>query len=436
MTGMKQLRWIPLQIVAVVTAMNISCKENDLYDKIIAQEINDSVMPFDSVDKYHDWLLYSSATVTVKANDNVGTHWVKVLTADPRKSTEAEVAAQANITDDSSTKLSFCYPKCIDSLFVALVDNEGLYTVTRFKPSSQYEVDFSNPLYRKQMISYIPQPQVFVYCYEGEMPNIVDPDFDYNDIVLHLSYERTGDREIRFHVQLAAVGTDQQVGAAIRLRNFKYNDIDSIFTIGDASFNKNNQGKEVPNQILVVHKDKDLLLESLNDKDAVINLFCDGHWATGDLLTEDYGMMERKRYNVTKGSNASAQTMVPREITYVVTFKENVDIQFLNFNLIDPFIIKLFNAGIYEIHPYPYRSDNVLNKFTLDEYVRVPWSMVIPYKKFRHPLEGVNIGFKKKETLGFGAYGYRGHSFGEWSMNHNLSQDWYLNQYATENQVY
>ena len=268
------------------------------------------------------------------------------------------------------------------------------------------------------------------------MPNIVDPDFDYNDVVLHLSYERTGDHEIRFHVQLAAVGTDQQVGAAMRLRNFKYNDIDSIFTVGDVSFNVNNQGNEVPNQILVVHKKKDMLLESLSDNEAVINLFCDAHWATGDLLKEDFGMMERKHYNVTKGSSASAQTMVPREITYVVKFKDNVNIEFLDFALIDPFIIKLFNGGIYEVHPFPYRSDNVLNKFTLDEYNRVPWSMVIPYKKFRHPLEGVNLGFKKKDTMGFGAYGYKGHSFGEWSMDHNKSQDWYLNEYATENQVF
>jgi hypothetical protein len=49
----------------------------------------------------------------------------------------------------------------------------------------------------------------------------------------------------------------------------------------------------------------------------------------------------------------------------------------------------------------------------------------------------VNIGFKKKDAMGFGAYSsYRGHTFGEWSMNHNLANDWYLNEYATENQVY
>jgi hypothetical protein len=67
----------------------------------------------------------------------------------------------------------------------------------------------------------------------------------------------------------------------------------------------------------------------------------------------------------------------------------------------------------------------------------LPWALTIPYKKFRHTLEGVNIGFKKKEIMGFGAYSsVRGHTFGGWSMNSNLAQDWYLNEYATDNQVY
>ena len=435
---MKQLRWIPLLIMGIVMVMNYSCREYDLYDEKKTQEINDSVMPIDSVDLHHNWMLYNSAAVTVIANDNVGAQWAKVLTADPRVSTEAEVAAQVPISDGGTANLSFSYPKRLDSLYLAMVDDEGLYTVTRFKPDIEQTVYFTRPLYRKQLISYTPQPQMFVFCFEEEMPYIIDADNDYNDIVLGLSYERTADREIRFHVQLAAVGVDKQVAAAIRLKNYKYTDIESITTVGNASFNKNPQGEEVPNQILTVHKNKELLLESLKNREAVINLFCDGHWATGVLRSsdEDYGRMVRKRYNVTTGSSENAQTMVPREVTYVVTFKKGVSIDNLNFELLDPFIIKMYLGGIYEVHPFAYRHDNVLNVFKYDELIRIPWSLTIPYSKFRHPLEGVNIGFKKKDIMGFGAYGLRGHSFGEWSMDQNKSIDWYLNEYATENQVY
>lgn len=433
---MRNLRWIPFLMLAAVLSMNISCKNHDLYDVEIAKEVNDSVMPIDSVDKYHNWMLHSSASLVVKANDNVGAEWVQILTADPRKSADAEVATQAPVSDGSTISLSFSYPKRIDTLFAALIDTEGLYTVTPFTPGSS-QVDFSAPRYRKQILTYIPQPQVFAFCYEEEMPDIVSPDFDYNDIVLHLSYERTGAREISFHVKLAAVGTDKQVAAALHLKNFKKEDIESVTTVNDASFNKNNKGDEVPNQILQVHKDKTLLVEAQNTGDAIINLFCDSHWATGDLLTEDYGRMQRKRYNVTKGSGTDAQTMVPREVTYVVTFKENVSLEYLNFDLIDPFILKIFLGATFEVHPYAYRKECVFYDYPVDDRInRIPWSLTIPYSKFRHPLEGTNIGFKKKNILGFGAYGYSGHSFGEWSMDHNKALDWYLNAYATENQVY
>lgn len=80
---MRNLRWIPLLMMAVVLAMINSCKNHDLYDWQITQEINDSIMPIDSVDKFHNWLLYRSANVAVNANKNVGAQWVKILTADP-----------------------------------------------------------------------------------------------------------------------------------------------------------------------------------------------------------------------------------------------------------------------------------------------------------------------------------------------------------------
>ena len=434
---MRRLRWMTLLMVATVVAANYSCSNRDLFDQQITQNISDSLSPVDSLDKYHNWLLTDSRSITVVANANVNAQWLKILTADPRLDDNAEVATQVMIADGETTYMSFCYPKLVTTLYAALVDDQGLYTVTSFTPNDR-KVDFSEPLYTKQVIPYIPQPQTFVYCYEEEMPDFLSVDFDFNDIILDISYERTGEREMRFHVKLAAVGTDHQVAAAIRLKNFKYDDIESVTTLGDASFNVNSKGQDVPNQSLYVHKSKELLLQSKNtDKEAVINLFCDAHWATGDLLTENFGMIDRKRYNVNKGSGSDYQTMVPREVTYIVTFKDKSGLEYLDFELIDPFIIKNYNGGIFEVHQYANRNDWVLYEYKVAEIEKLPWALTIPYKKFRHPLEGVNIGFKKKEVMGFGAYGkVRGHTFGEWSMNHTLAQDWYLNEYATENQVY
>lgn len=433
---MRCFRWITLTMVAAIVVATNSCTSHDLFDQQVTQSISDSLSPVDSLDRNHNWLLTKTRSITVEANANVNAQWLKILTDDPRLSEDAEVATQVMITEGQKTyNMSFCFPSLVTTLYAALIDDQGLYTVTAFSPEDR-KVDFSEPLYTKQNILYTPQPQTFVYCYEEEMPDFLKVDFDFNDIILNISYERTGEREIRFHVELAAVGTDRQVGAAIRLKNFKYDEIESVTTVGGASFNVNTSGQDVPDQMLVVHKDRTpLLMSNTENKEAVINLFCDAHWATGDLLTENFGLIQRKRYNVGRGTDF--QTMVPREVTYIVTFKEKTGLEYLNFDLIDPFIIKEYNGGIFEVHQFANRNDWVLQEYKIAEIVKLPWALTIPYKKFRHTLEGVNIGFKKKEIMGFGAYSsVRGHTFGEWSMNSNLAQDWYLNEYASDNQVY
>lgn len=434
---MRCFRWITMTMVAAIVVATNSCTSHDLFDQQVTQSISDSLSPVDSLDRNHNWLLTKTRSITVEANANVNAQWLKILTDDPRLSEDAEVATQVMITEGQKTyNMSFCFPSIVTTLYAALIDDQGLYTVTAFSPEDR-KVDFSEPLYTKQNILYTPQPQTFVYCYEEEMPDFLKVDFDFNDIILNISYERTGEREIRFHVELAAVGTDRQVGAAIRLKNFKYDEIESVTTVGGASFNVNTSGQDVPDQMLVVHKDRTpLLMSNTENKEAVINLFCDAHWATGDLLTEDFGLIQRKRYNVNKGSGTGYQTMVPREVTYIVTFKEKTGLEYLNFDLIDPFIIKEYNGGIFEVHQFANRNDWVLQEYKIADIVKLPWALTIPYKKFRHTLEGVNIGFKKKGVQSFGAYGRIGHSFGEWSMNSNLAQDWYLNEYASESQVY
>jgi hypothetical protein len=443
---MRRLKWIIPLIVTTIFAVNSSCTNQDLFDQEATQAISDSLSPVDSIDPNHTWVLTGTRSITVKADANVNAQWLKILTADPRKDQNAEVATQVMIADGESAFLSFCYPKILTTLYAALVDDEGRFTVTEFTPDDD-EVDFSEPLYTKQLISFIPQPQTFVYCYEEEMPDYTNLNFDYNDVVLRIAYERTGKREIRFHVTLAAVGTDHPMSAALRLKNFKYDEIDTIYTEGGTSFNVNSKGVEIPEQVISANllRSKELLLKSQSqdkeeDKEAVINLFCDAHWATGDLLGEnDQRLIDHWYYNVSKTSSADMtyRTIVPREVTYVVKFKESTGLENLNFDLLDPFIIKEYLGGTFEVHQFAYCNDWVLKNYKIADIQKLPWALVVPYKKFRHPLDNVNIGFKKKGAQGFGAYSsVKWHTFGEWSMNQNLANDWYLNEYATENQVY
>ncbi len=162
---MKHLRWIIPLIVTVILVVNSSCSPNhELFDQEVTQAISDSLSPVDSIDKYHNWMLSDTRSLTVVANANVNAKWLKILTADPHKSTDAEVATQVMIADGETAIMSFCYPKTLTTLYAALVDENGLYTVTAFSPNAT-KVDFSEPLYTRQLISYIPQPQVFVYFY-------------------------------------------------------------------------------------------------------------------------------------------------------------------------------------------------------------------------------------------------------------------------------
>jgi hypothetical protein len=160
----------------------------------------------------------------------------------------------------------------------------------------------------------------------------------------------------------------------------------------------------------------------------------DAHWATGDLLEENFGMMERKYYNVSKSSGGDFQLMVPRTITYIVKFKDADALNMASLDRLDPFMYYGYNGANFEIHLYQYRNNQTLNAYPPSTIKTLPWALCIPSSTFRWPLEGVNMGFIMKGSHLFGAYATYGHSFGEWAMDRNSSLDWY--EYPTDNQVF
>jgi LruC domain-containing protein len=248
-------------------------------------------------------------------------------------------------------------------------------------------------------------------------------------VVLRVSQERTGVREIRFNVQLAAVGSTSQLAAAIRLVGFNASEIESVKTEDSLSFNRTN-GKDFPDQMkTVIPKNKTSFYESFLSSglngEAVINLFGDAHWATGDLLEENFGMMTRKKYNVKKSASNDYPQFVPRSITYIVTFKSSDGLNDLSMNKIDPFIMEMYNGSVFEVHQYIYQDAQVLYNYSSSKIKNLPWALCIPKGDFRWPVEGQNMGFIMKEVHTYGAYQTSGHSFGEWAMDHTKTLDWY-----------
>lgn len=431
---MKQLHWAAIVAISIMIGMNISCKR-ELYDQEAYQNYIDSVSPVDTIDPSHTWILTNSKTLLVQAPDTGGTQIVKILTANPRESGDAQVVGEAWASEGERFAMALTYPSTMTTLYAAVVDTTGRYSIVKFSPESESLIYFDNLIVDHEKVSYEPQPLLYTYGFEEDYP--AAGDFDYNDVVLRISQSRSGEREMRVVVQMAAVGAAKQIAGAIRLVGIKYNDVESVTTVDSLSFNTTN-GKDFPDQMkTVVAKEKTEFYESFvsNSKtsEAVLNLFGDAHWATGDLLEENFGMMKRKKYNVSTSVNDDYAQFVPRTITYIVTLKNSESLNEFSMEKMDPFILEQYNGSVFEVHQYPYRTAQILYPYSTSRIKGLPWALCMPMGDFRWPLEGVNIGFMKKGYK-YGAYQTSGHSFGEWSMDRNKATDWYL--YPTENQVF
>lgn len=432
---MKQLQWAALVAISIMIGMNVSCK-HEMYDEDKYQDIVDSISPVDTIDANHTWKLTKSKTILIQTPDSGGVQIVKILTANPRESGKAQVVGEAWASAGEQFPMTLTYPNTFTMLYAALVDNEGRYSIVQFDPDTESSIGFHDLIVDHQKVSYEPLPLLYTYGFEEEYP--VPGDFDYNDVVLRVSQERTGLREMRFDVQLAAVGGRKQIAAAINLVGFKASDIESVRTVDSLSFNRTN-GQDLPDQIKsVVRSDKSWFYESFlstgRHEEAVLNLFGDAHWATGDLLEENFGMMKRKKYNVSKRINNENSQFVPRTITYVVTFKSSNGLNDFSMEKVDPFIMEEFNGGVFEVHQYDFRDAQVFFEYQVSGITSLPWALSMPKGDFRWPLEGTNIGFIMKEVHTYGAYQTMGHSFGEWAMDQNRALDWY--EYPSENQVF
>ncbi len=406
--------------ISVLSGTGTSCKKEvfdaDKYDTIIKY-----MSPVDTVDATHKWELTTSSSIIVTADVGAKTKQVQILDNDPMSTDDAQVITQLAMSEGEKKDFLISYPSYKTELYAAAVDSTGVYTVSSFNPQNS-EIDFSNPLYKLQKLSYTPKPQYYAFCYEQEYPE--PGDYDYNDVVMHIALEQISSKVIYFHVRLAGVGATQQLAGCIRLPEFLYEDIDSVWTVNGESFNKG-----ISDQYMIVLKERELLLRGLNNE-AVINLFADAHWATGDLLNADYGKFTRKEYNVTKQSGSKAQLMVPREITFAMRTKADNRVPALTLDNIDPFVIKEYNSGKMEVHTYKYRMVNALNQYTFHDAGNLPWALKVPLNWFLHPLQGINIGFRMRDESGmgilFGAYAKSGHAFGEWAMDKSKALDWFL----------
>ena len=418
--------WVTLCCMIVVSGCVRNQFDQQRYEEIVEEE-----SPTPNVDENHDWMMSTIMTLVVDPSGVDNVNLVRIFTDNPAETDFAEVVDEAYSSGDNKIVMNISYPIRLETLYAAAVDSEDYYTIVSFNPNSSSSINFANPIVKHQKMPYHYLYQTYEYLYEEEYPQ--PGDYDFNDVVLRISMERSSDIQLRFNVQLAAVGGTKQMGAAIRLAGYKYNEIESVKTVDNASFDITGVG-ELPDMYRTMIQDKSLLQQSMNGE-AVLNLFADAHWATGDRIISDNGSITRKRYNVSYEKSDDYGTFYPREITYIVTFKNGVDISSLTLDGLDPFIIEEYNGNKYEVHTHHYAKAQVLYPNPSSDAHNLPWAFCVPYDKFYWPLHAVAIGFQaKSKRYSYGAYPYLGRSFGEWAADRTKCLDWYL--YPDKYEVY
>ena len=407
--------------IAILTLGVMSCNKN-VYDEEKHEELIRYQSPVDSVDQQHEWRLSSTRTYSLSIDAGSDIKKVMLLTSNPLTDRTAEIMTQREISREQKINLSASVPYLLTELYAALVDSKGNYYVTSAN-SDDTAISFADATVGKPLAA--PTPLTYTYIFEENFPEAGD--YDFNDLVVRLSQERTGEKEITFRVTLAAVGADKQIAFAIRLIGYRFQDIDSVKTPDEHTFNEN-----VPEPFRQLIPSNDLLVQGRN-KEAVLNIFAHAQYATGDDITNEYGTYTKKKYNVTREYTDNTPIVPVVTKTFVVYFNKSTGLNNLTFDMIDPFIITEYNGAKMETHLTEYNDAQTLYEYNTPKFKDLPWALRIPSRYFSYPLEGCEIGFKKKGYM-FGAYMTKGHSFGEWAEDHKNFLDWYL--YPTSSEVW
>lgn len=422
------MRHLTLYATLLSAVFLLTACSTDYYDEEAYEEALRHQQRIDHIDISHDWCLTASYSVHVDAGSvAVGTRRVEIWTANPVSGSGAVVLASQELSDGDVADVPFVAPLSLTTFYAALLDADGRYTIDRFT-ADRPAVDFSSPLSTRVAVrDNLLGSQVFTYCFEDDYP--LSEDYDYNDVVLRISREQVSDRQLLLNVTLAAVGTTDNVAAAMRLVGCNYDDIESVATENNETFN---DGYTLA-ATSMISSDK-LLLKGLKGE-AVVNLFHDAYWAMGNGAVSETGMIDRILHNVTKTTSYTADLAEPRTITYIVTFRSPEKLKTLMLDRLDPFIIVNYNSVYFELHAvYACRGDQVLNKYELNKNVQaLPWGFVIPEGAFRYPVEGQRLG-SYTNGAAFGAYMREKHSFGEWASDHTKALDWY--RYPTNSMVF
>lgn len=397
--------------------------DQQVYDTIITQEF-----PIDPIDETHNWELSTRRSIIIKANASMeNMEKVMVFSKNPLTATDAQIMAEAAATTEGRLHtLLFAAPSSQTTFYAAVKTTDKQYAVVPFTTSTS-QVSFENKTVGT--LTSDPDYYSFTYCFEENFPE--PGDYDFNDCVMRMSVMPGAKKnQVKLIVTLAAAGAKKQIAAAVRLKGFKADDIESVEIEEGKTFDDGYPltPRSIP--------DGSTFQQGRNGE-PVIRLFEDAMWCLTREQASDNGVLTRYNVNVTREENETNKKVDPVKRTYIINFKETSNATSMLQNVLtdnlDPFIVTPFNSNYWETHTYQDRLAMVLYEYHDQTKIHITWALCVPSGTFRWPLEGLLIGCYKDGIL-TGSYREFGHSFGEWAAKKENSRDWF--EYPSVNEVY
>ena len=235
---MRKTIWLILAglvVSVLVTFTTTSCNKNE-FDKEKADTMKLITFHNDKVDPNHTWSLLNDWSIKVLPNVP-GVKRIEVLSKNPYTSTEAELLASCEATENEALTIYYSVPTMNDSIYVAAVDENEKYTIVAAPYFTTKTVNF----YRKNTtntgtFNKLLNQKVY-YCYDLSFPEPSNS-WGYNDVVMALSKEVVNEHILRVTITLHALGTTKQVAAGLRINGIKASKIAQVYTDDDKSFVK------------------------------------------------------------------------------------------------------------------------------------------------------------------------------------------------------
>ena len=270
------------------------------------------------------------------------------------------------------------------------------------------------------------------YCYEDNFPE--PGDYDFNDAVITVTPITDGTTSVTLRVSLDAVGASEQIAAALRIKNLSPDDVVSCTRSIDPD--EGLPYRTDNSYARIIRTDEVMLPQAMKttqaQDDVVLLLFNNAHWTLG-RQTASAGSVDNSFINTVPTSNdfePKRNGVEPVTIEFNFELTDASKANYFAQSFLDPFIVQGYNGGYWEVHPVPYKFDEVLSEYyknlraDYDDSDKKPWAICV-VGSFSYPVEWTPINE---------AYSTPGHSFSEWATDRTQATDWY--EYPNAEMVY